>query len=1212
MNRALFWIAVGTGVGAGIACNDPQTIAVTQLNLDRPVDVAFACYGNMKPGNGNPPFRTAMPVAACASLSPPLSKDPPEFIADADNNRDPNGHILDRAKPVAGQESVQGVVDNMPTHEPAWYAFILQSASGTVAVATWGTVPAEAMAPTQDATHDMLVLDADALTPGKNAISIGEDPVAIATDNAGCFEVTANAGSCDLSELEVNSALDNTSLGRGAPTPVRVLRVPVKNAMGREIRARPAAMVADPLPPVPVGSACPATATGKVYIAYPSCHLVARVDTADGTIVDGIQYSSAGVPTILSGAALNGVTCPDECLGTAGSGAIAPGVRPVALDLRYDPRTSATKTAITNRLAIGADVTGAPGAAPITIVELDPVTSKPMAVSTMALEGNVGVTAVALSPQIGMGGHAGETQGQSGQTTFLITDDDDPGGQGQYVYAVAADGTVRVADVLTTPHRECDTQIDGRFLRDSTIPIATLQCLPIGDPARPRRSGARGPGIEIPDDGVPNSVAIFRGRNRPPATTRAETGMVKDDNGQLVMVTDDIVDSYAVPAPSTWVGTFAVITSTNGTAYVVNVDDDYAPDRFATGNLNNSPVLVIPHQLRDNFTLRNAVPQISYTKTVPDPTSSTGTKAVSITVPACLTIDPLSGVLTGGPRITSPVARALPQGTMADDKLLEVPQIRNVECIDGGEDGNPHPLTHNSVAELAFGAPVAVRDQVFPDLRSVVGETWSLTWQGTLSVDNGTRFVDGPPIRDGQVRVDPYGMHLSDPAHPFCQIGVEPFDIADLRGCDPANRDTDCPIGYTCYVHPKYVNPTNGPSVGACMVKSEAPRLADACRDFLTTRRRYTVGRVESGEVVLLERKHELANTPIDGCDSDVQCDTLAHVARAIDLTADPFLEADQANPTAPRSRWSCQVDPLRAPINLDPAKNKRCVQTCILNPQQQPHFECAVGTACHPTVAMQPTDTDVPGVCLEGVEPPQACLNGPQRYTFRASEAFTVIGNHSGYVHPMIDQNGSCVRDPSLNPSTVQIGRIPFKAPPCACAPDDKTCAATGQLPGGGFEPNPCSLTTPEYDGISSMPAACDQAPASGALASRDAPAIRFRNRSMTMTIVDPFRRCNLAPPPGSPDGTPPTPANLPFSVTGYQLEFTVKAGFQATGTPSTYSLPLVGTSSPVKVVRGPIESIWVIDDGDFLSNSITLASTRGRVYRLESVDVDITNILQ
>src|SRR5205085_1283594 len=97
--------------------------------------------------------------------------------------------------------------------------------------------------------------------------------------------------------------------------------------------------------------------------------------------------------------------------------------------------------------------------------------------------------------------------------------------------------------------------------------------------------------------------------------------------------------------------------------------------------------------------------------------------------------------------------------------------------------------------------------------------------------------IDGPVVRTGTLAVDNANqMRLDDPTHPFCDAGVEPYDIVELRGCDPANNNADCPIDYTCYVHPA----SKIPGLGACMLNNEAERLASACEPFLTSLRRYT------------------------------------------------------------------------------------------------------------------------------------------------------------------------------------------------------------------------------------------------------------------------------------------------------------------------------------------------------------------------------------
>ncbi|MCX5741382.1 MAG: hypothetical protein NT062_02655, partial [Proteobacteria bacterium] len=241
-----------------LSCGDTTETSASQLNLDRPVDMSFACWGGLRITGGGPGTVdqeiqvTGQPLASCDTRSLP--------------------HATGEPQPVpVGQETID--ISSVPG--VAYYGFILQQTRGTVAIARWEPKPSSSVASGEGVT----VLDADPLTPGKNGISIGEDPIAIITDKSGCKEVTANAGSCDLSVLDVSSALD-------ADPAVDVQRLDV-TANGVPLRARPAAMVVEPMTTV-VGNACAATATGLAYIAYPSCHLVAAVDLTDGKVVGGI------------------------------------------------------------------------------------------------------------------------------------------------------------------------------------------------------------------------------------------------------------------------------------------------------------------------------------------------------------------------------------------------------------------------------------------------------------------------------------------------------------------------------------------------------------------------------------------------------------------------------------------------------------------------------------------------------------------------------------------------------------------------------------------------------------------------------------------------------------------------------------------------------------------------------------------------------------
>src|SRR5690606_13969128 len=147
---------------------------------------------------------------------------------------------------------------------------------------------------------------------------------------------------------------------------------------------------------------------------------------------------------------------------------------------------------------------------------------------------------------------------------------------------------------------------------------------------------------------------------------------------------------------------------------------------------------------------------------------------------------------------------------------------------------------------------------------------------------------------------------------------------------------------------------------------------------------------------------------------------------------------------------------PLRAPKG---GTGRRCELTCDTTD------DCLSGTVCQGAVAGQPRS----GFCMEGVIPPQACINASQRYELRAGTAFPVIGSVTGFVHPLIEgAGGTCVRDPMA--SHLSIGRLPL-VPREPGAPDNlHACVPTadplsGQLPNGTFELNQCLTTAPHID---------------------------------------------------------------------------------------------------------------------------------------------------
>lgn len=1084
-------LGLGVACASLLSCSDTTTNAPSQLNLDRPVDIAFACVGGLRLTGGGAAttdqeiITSAQPLKSC------------DIRAD---------HLVGDPSPTpSGQEDLSStsVVGSV-----SYYAFILQSGPGTVAVASFETKPPTAFAP-----GDVKIRDADPLTPGSNSITVGEDPIAIVTDRVGCYEVVANAGSCDLSTLDVNSAVDSTVTGMD---PV-VNKLTVKDGNGTAILARPVAMVVE-APSGTIGEACPATPTGIVYIAYPGCHTVAAVDVSTGTVVTHIDFAPDGTPTVVADGNLS---CPAEC---DGSGIVAPGFRPVALDLEQDARTQR------KLLAIGADNSNL-----LTFVDLD-LNFRPFGTPLQkGLEdpkGTLGITDVAISPVIGMGGDSGS-----------INDDFATAGNHQFVYGVANDGSVRVVDVTETKvPRECDAQVDPRYLRD-VHDVDVLACMTVGDAATPpRRAGVRGPGIELVGDVVPTSVDTFR------------------------------VESAAADpgSPDRLVGYFGVITATDGKSFLFNIDDDDRADSRDNANPIGSQVpLTIPHQLRDDIPDRGLLAE----KSAPD-----GSKLFVCDDPGP---DPdASGGAVGGARLAGNIQRTVPAGTLATEKTGGLPSIRQLFCDAEDPEDEDRP-----VSELYFSAPLDVRESVFPDLRALRSdETWALTWEGSLSLDTGSTAIDGPAVRESQMFADGAGLRMVDAAHPYCDLGVEPYDVLQLRGCDPSLGDAGCPLGYTCYVHPQ----SQVAGLGACMLQDEAERLANACKPFLTSLRRYTVSRTESGELQLLPRKFVLRTTPTTGCTDDAQCASLAKYALSNASSADPVDDTTADDPHT----WACQVDADRKPeLDLLGQPLKRCIATCD---DLERSSDCAAGTICtaHPGAAPKA------GYCMEGVTPPQSCINAPQRYELRAGEAFTLVGSRTGYIHPWIaDVNGSCVRDPDANP--YQVSRIPLRAPAC----DPTADPVTGALPGGGFEPNPCQLTTPETEfQLNYQEGTCTLGMPDESIVTRDATALRLRHRALTLTLVDPTYqgdlRCN-----GDRGGSL---VDVPLISPGFQIAFRQALGFVPK------ALKGISPSFPVEVIRGPSQSIWIVDQGDFLSTSVTQASTRGKVFRVESESLGSINVLQ
>lgn len=1052
---------------AAASCGTTPDLDSEVQNLNRPVDLAFTCYGQLRitgDGVADPEddlVFTPQPTRSCLLRT----------------------KAWDKQAAMAGtpQPSVppgQEDLPNQPQLGPSmhWLGFAVQSASGTVAVID-ADIPA-----TKDSTEfrnadprAVTVLDGDLLTPGKNALSVGSLPVAIAGDPSGCFMTTANAGSCDLSVIDVDRVYSRS-------TEPLVRQQSITTAGGAPLLARPAAMIAD-VRPQEIGVACPAEPVGLLYIAYPDCHAVAVVDAATGVVQASIRFDDTGTVSIGDG----NLVCANEC----GEMRMPPpdGARPVTLELTEDVFSG------TRRLAIGLD-----NRPVLTVVDLGLDYLPTATVEQYELEGDVGVIDVALTPVISMTGEGGWDE------NILATR------AAQFLYAVATDGTVRVVDTYDRNH-ECDTQVDPRYLHATTTAndFSCFPTVPLGRP--PRRAFARGPGIQLLGDDVPLSVVtVAAGVDKPPIP--APNRRVFD--------------------PTETIGYFAFVSSSLGITYVVNIDDDLYPDFFRpAAPLDNQVALAMPHQLRDGL-LRGG----------------DGDSAVDESLG--LQCDDRGGSIEGGLPLGSPRAENRPtsfvdSSQIAQNKGFQMPYVRQTLCE--GEDAS------RALPEPMFSQPADVRAQVFPDIRGVAfEEDWSFQWEGTLSLDTGLEsVVDGPQVRTSTVRLGGGSITITDPSRPFCAAGVEKYDHVQFVGCNPAQGDSQCGIGESCFVHPD-----SAVAAGTCLPTDEVEVLASACRDYMVSVRRFAVQQSTSGALVLSERRRVLRTSPVNGCSSNDQCQELANYAERFTSTEHP--RDDDTDP-AP-FQYVCAPDPTRSPgIN-------RCQMTC------DDTNACEEGTVCSG------------GFCLEGTIPPPACMAGLQRYTLNATEAMVVIGDRTGYLHNIVEgAGGVCEPDPTIGP--LVVGRFKLNPPPCT---------GTGVA---DVTPNPCSLTVDHTELIPDYTdAMCNTGDTRGRLVTRPVQAVRFRNQAFTLNITDPTYPGDAQCRHDRLGGRVGVPAVYP----GFAFAFHLVAGF----TPLTSS---VATVMPARLVKTPDDVVWIVDEGDVAPPPGSGANTLNITGQIIRLNPDVPN---
>jgi hypothetical protein len=518
-------------VAAGAACSRDDTI-VPVRNLERPSDMGFVCLG-LVDANGAKVV-SGRPMIACHDTDPLVQ----------DNRVD------------------------LKNRNVGTFGLVTNTARGEVAVID------------MDESPGARLVDLDTGNPGYNQVPAGALPEAIAASQDGCWAVTANRGTCDFAVMDPARMLASRFVGvapsTGAGPVVRTVRARTPRG---ELRVAPYEIAFLPLAKeqvAPDAAVCqPSTEAGgpsaRALVTFPACDLVALVDFPSGNVVSSVRILPGGGTQLLG----NDPVCPDACgaaaVSSAGSaadagGAPAPDGGAVA---------GALGTLGVGALAVAPEGTrayvGASGSDILTALDITPAGLQiPASGGRIPLHDDArGVTRVRLS----VDPFRRTTAGTVG--SFI-------GNSGEFLYAFARDGSVRVIDVAPRRaadgrERECDANVDFTATSDGSIQ-SSRSCFELPDTGPspwPRKPLAQGPGLRIPVTGAPDVAPPFA---RDIAFARVgafDLGFLVGSNGSVYQVATSQAISQDSDRPHSFraVPPRTTSSSTGGPALVVGEPD---------------------------------------------------------------------------------------------------------------------------------------------------------------------------------------------------------------------------------------------------------------------------------------------------------------------------------------------------------------------------------------------------------------------------------------------------------------------------------------------------------------------------------------------------------------------------------------------------------------------------------------------------------------
>ena len=1091
------------------------------------------------------------------------------------------------------------------------------------------------------------VLDMDEATPGAQLIPAGKVPTSMTItsgDANGCFAVSANLGSCDLSVLDVPGlsayAFDDVPIRDPAEL---VLAVTPTRGDGSPLGARPGQVIA--VPPELSNSvlfgdlegdtdtggasdgggdsadtdtdtggnvqvaACDLERPGSVYVTFPSCQLIAEVDLRTQRILQSRQFSRdpmSGDVTVKDTGVdpLCPIDCPELFANNPGALLDAPpgevdGMYPSAMALiepPTDPQDDADLQIVDHALYVG-------GLGTDTLFELrydgrqwltDPL--------ALDLQDASGISAIRPTPPMVLGLDGAEPYHQ-------------------FLYIIAGDGSTRVVrreldENRSEIGRECDTQVDPTAVLD-------LVCHPAefpGENPPDRRPFARGPGIRGPNGSLitdwtfqklakPATGALPEtGSSRSPFGKAGVTGVGTTSFGRLVFVTFD---------------QFNTDRAGNPTATRVSTTKDPLGLLDAT---------IQPHMLWptldpvaepvDNTALprmEDALPQRLL------PGDNEGPSAIKVLAPALRRIDLAYSELGVACKY---VADDQAEGTADDANCVDETGDKTAFCATDNQcRGQENPLLSPHILRDEgdrFGNPDIdeagsnglykneVVRAVVRDYRSWIGGTWTVFWEGEIpdtSSFNGQLICDHPGWEGGTCLSTEAGdTRIVDSTARFCDAGVLAGDKLTLFGC---GSDIDCGVGQFCLVDPR--TPTNG--TGICVSQSAYDRQEDLrkiCEDLIydpcgSPVREFLITGAFQNELWLqaMDRPSTAYLMYSDVAVSEEPGDT----------------DTDSGGDTTISEPALCDGSYLRAlPEDApEPATYRHECEARLLCAPEQPETGCETHDDCVALIDPKAAPEDSYPLCIDGLcrrtcqdgedcvlrrLPGPACVQELVRYLVQARNSFVVRGPGAyEFLDQRVraDENGACHEDPTVSnlmTSRIRLGRDEADSRNNVAWPIP-SCPPGSERPGAGT-PNPCFIDTPRPENLTSdAPEALFHYFDYGyGLEDSPVPAIRFSNPMMSLVLDLTSLQGLVDPVPGTEDDVWDPKfrafrrARIPRS---FNESFSTLPGY------SPYDIGVVTSSislvGPTRIVNAPEAGIVFIVD---TAGGTGTGGVRGQVVRV------------